>query len=215
MKPVGIGNSASELDLNVLVPGTQEDASGFGDIGPVALSENDDNEDDDRPHAQKKRSASVAGLEEDVKPNVMTPARPNLSKPTTTGPKSKKPKGLEELVEIAHAEEVTCQKQLDLQIQKVKERESKAQVKADVQKAVIEAKKEKAKQVHEVEMMKLQLELARVRQLALGIGAGEIRSPLNRGSVHPSGLFPSFSLSFGFGDDDQPDETSGDRGAMQ
>ena len=156
MKPIGIGNGASELDLDVLVPSTQDDTSSFGDIGTIVLSENDEDDDNgDQPFTQKKCSVFMAGLEEDVKPNLMTSACPNVSKLTTTGSKLKKPKGLEELVEIAHTEEVTRQKQLDLQIQKVKERESRTKVKPDVQKAVIEAKKEKAKQVHEVEMMKL------------------------------------------------------------
>ena len=71
-KPVGIRNSASEPDLDVLASGAQVDTSGE-DTGPVALSEND--EDETQGHCtQIKRSVSAAGLDEDVKPRLGTSA---------------------------------------------------------------------------------------------------------------------------------------------
>lgn len=190
-KPVGIGNSATELDLDVLAPGTQDNTSGCEDSEPIMLSENDDDEVnkgqavEDRNRTRGKRSASVAALDEDVKPKLGTPARANMSKPTAAGPKLKKLKGLEELVEITMTEEVTRQKEIDLEIQQSKEKASRAQVKEEVKKAAIEAKKEKVKQAHEVEMMKLQLELAKMHQV--GIGASQ-------GSVHSPGMYPPFDL---------------------
>ena len=154
-KPVGIRNSASKLDLDVLASGAQDDTSGE-DAGPVTLSENDD--DDDKAqgnHTQNKRSASAAGLDDDVKPRPGTPAQPNVSKPSNTGPKLKKAKGIDDLVEIAVAEEATRQKELDLDIQRSKDKASRAQAKAEVQRVAIEAKREKARQTHEMEIVRM------------------------------------------------------------
>lgn len=220
MKPVGIGNSTSELDLDVFGSGNQDDASGLEDTGPVVLSENEEKDieevqEGDEHNTQKKRSAFVAGLEEDVKPKLETPAHPNVSKPTAAGPKLKKPKGLEELVDIARAEEATHQKQLDLQIQKVKEKESKTRVKAEVQKAMIEAKMAKAKQAHEAEMMKMQVELTRIRQVTPGIGVSSVSTHFGQGSTHPSSLYPTFDPNFNFGDGAEFNGASGSGGAGQ
>lgn len=202
------------MDLDALGPDTHNGASGLEDPGNVTASENNKNEDDeiqgeDQNHTQKKCSASVAGLNEDVKPKLGTPAHPNMSKPMAAGPKSKKPKGLKELVEIAHAEEMTHQKQIKLEIQKLKEKGSKAHIKAEVQKAMIEAKKEKAKQTHEVEMIKLQFELARFRQVAPGVGAGGTAMQLSQDTAHLPSLYPALSPTFNFGDGGQFCEMSG------
>lgn len=210
VKPVGIGNSNSELDLDVLTSGTQDDTSGLEDNETIQLDENNDNDDgrnpqvEDQHGAKNKRSASTAGLDEDVKPKSGTPARPNVSKPTVTGPKPKKVKGIEDLTEIAVAEETTRQKELDLDIQKSKEKESRAQARAEVEKAAIEAKREKAKLAHEVELMRLQLEIARNHQATLGVG---VAVPTQRGQdgLHPSGLYPPYSPDFGFSDGGQFD----------
>jgi hypothetical protein len=216
VKPVGIGNSASELDLDVLAPATQDDTSGPEDIEPIAPSENDDDDTEeihreDRRRTQNKRSASIAGLNEDIKPKLETAAHPNVLKPTAVGSKSKKSKGLEELVEIATVEEATCQKELDLEIQKSKAKASKVQAKAEVQMAAIEAKKEKEKRAHEVEMMKFQLKLVRIRQVAPGTRTG-VPTQLSQGNVHPSSLYPSFTPGFSFSDGGQFDGTSGNEG---
>lgn len=213
-KPVGIGNSTSELDLDVLMTSARGDASGLEDLKPIVLSENDDDDDDrveDQHHAQNKRLASVAGLDEDVKPKM--PAHPNVSKPTTTVTKPKKLKGFEELVKIAAVEETTRQKELDLEIQWSKDKMSRVAVKAEFQRVLIEAKREKAKQAHEMEMMKLQLELAKVHQAAPGIADG-VHTQLGPGSsVHSPGLYPAFSPRFTFGDSGQFDRvTSGNQG---
>ena len=233
-KPVGIGNSASELDLDVLVTSTQDGGTSLEGAKPAAPSENDDDDDDDNDddnngdhnddnktpgedlhHTHNKRSVSIAGLDEDVKPKLVTPARLNMSKPTATGSKSKKLKGLEELAEITTAEEVTRQKELDLQIQKSKSKASKVQAKAEVKKAAIEAKKEKEKQTHKMEMMKLRLEFARVHQAAPGIGPS-IPMQLGQSSIHPSGPYPPFSSGFDFGGGSQFDGTmSGNEGMEQ
>ena len=203
-KPVGIGNSTSELDLDVLMSGTRDDASGPEDVEPITLSEDDNNEEgtEDQRRTQKKRSVSIAGLDEDVKPKPGTSARPNVSKPTTTGTKPKKLKGFEELVEITTAEETTRQKELDLEIQRSKDKTSRIMAKAELQRAAIEAKAEKVKRAHEMEMMKMQLELAKF-QAAPGIGTGP-HAQLGQGSgVHSPSLYPTFSPSFTFGDGSQ------------
>jgi len=204
-KPVGIGNSTSELDLNVFASGTQDDTGGLEDTEDIAPSENDycgngeNSQGEDQHNAKTKRSASVAGLDEDVKPNPRTPAHPNMSKPTVAGPKPKKVKGLEDLTEIAVAEEATRQKELELDIQRSKEKASRAQAKAEVKKAAIEAKREKEKLAHEVESMKLQLEFARLRQATPGVGmAGTTQH--GQDDLHSSGSYPPYSPNFGFGD---------------
>ena len=219
-KPVGIGNSTSELDLDVLVSGTQDDASGLEDTGAILPSENDDDDDGENPQcsdqhgAKNKRSASAAGLDEDVKPRLGTPARPNVSKPTAAGPKPKKMKGLEDLTEIAVAEEATRQKELDLDIQRSKEKASKAQAKAEVEKAAIEAKREKAKLTHELELTKLQLELARTRHVTPGVGMA-VSAQRGQDGLHPSGLYP-YSPNFGFSDGGRFDGgVGGEEGAGQ
>ena len=217
-KPVGIGDSTSELDLDALMPGTQNDASSPEDAEPITLSEDDDGDEDNEAEGQRrarnKRSASVAGLEEDTKPKPGTPAHPNVSKPTTAGTKPKKLKGLEELVEIAAAEEGTCQKELDLKIQKSKDKASMIKAKAELQKATIEAKKEKAKQAHEVEMMKLQLQFAKIRQVAPGISEGIPTQLSECSDVHSSGVYPAFSPGFGFDDGSQLDGTTSANGGL-
>ena len=233
VKPVGIGNSASELNLDVLVTSTQDGGTSLKDAKPAVLSENDDDDDDDDDDNNgdhnddnetlgedlhctcNKCSVLIAGLDEDVKPKLVTPARLNVSKPTATGSKSKKLKGLEELAEITAAEEVTRQKELDLQIQKLKSKASKVQAKAEVKKAAIEAKKEKEKQTHEMEMIKLWLEFARVHQATPGIGPS-IPTQLGQSSIHPSGPYPPFSSGFDFGGGSQFDGmTSGNEGMEQ
>jgi len=205
-KPVGIGNSASELDLDVLAPGTQDNS--LEDAEPIMPSENDDDEEDqveDQRHTQNKHLASVAGLDQDIKPKPGTPARPNVSKPTVMGTKPKKLKGFEELAEISVAEEATCQKEIDLKIQKLKDKASRTTAKVELKKAELEAKKEKMKQTHEVEIMKLQLELAKTRQVAPGIGVGIPTQLGQGGSVHSPDLYPAFGPGFGFGDGNQFD----------
>jgi hypothetical protein len=212
---VGIGNSASEPELDVLAPGIQGDLSGLEDVEALAVSENDNEDDDDEGQGgdqcrtQNKRSATTAGLDEDVKPKPRTPARANTSKPTPAGQKPKKMKGLEDLTEIAVAEEVTRQKELDLDIERSKNKATAVQAKAEVQKAAIEAKREKVKQPHEMEMMKLQIELAKTRQPVPGIGLS-VPMQHRQGSVHPLSHYPSLSPSFDFGDSGQFVGTTGE-----
>ena len=206
-KPVGIGNSTSKLDLDVLTPGARDDASGPEDAEPIMLSDHDDDEEDDQHRTQNKHSASVAGLDEDTKPKPETPACPNMSKPTTTGTKPKKLKGFEELVEITMAEEATRQKELNLKIQKLKDKTSRIMAKADLQRVAIEAKAEKVKHAHEMEMMKLQVKLAKIHQATPGIGTGV------SGSVHSPGLDPAFSPGFTFGDGSQFEGMTGGNGS--
>lgn len=203
-KPVGIGNSASEVEVDVLTPGIRRDD--FEDTEPTRLSEDDSDEEDqvdDQRRAGNKRSASVAGLDEDVKPKRGTPARPNVSKPTAVGTKPKKMKGLEELAEITAAEEATRRKELDLEIQKSKDKTSRTTAKAELQRAAIEAKKEMVKQAHEMEMMKLQLELAKIHHATPGIGTS-VHLQLGQSSgVHSPVSYPAFNTGFTFGDGSQ------------
>ena len=200
-KPVGIGNSTSKLDLDVLAPSAK-------DNGPEEISSDDNDEEeqaDDQRRAPKKRSASVAELEQDVKPKPETPARPNVSKPTTTGTKMKKAKGYEELAKIAVAESVTHQKDLDLKIQKSKDKAIMVTAKVELKKAELEAKREKMRQAYEMERLKLQLELAKTRQVAPGIGVGVHPQLGHGGSIHSPGLYPPFSQNFGFDNGSQFD----------
>jgi hypothetical protein len=196
---VGIGNSASEPELDVLAPGIQGDLSGLEDVEAIVVSENDNKDDDnegqggDQCCTQNKHSATTAGLDEDVKPKLRTPAHANTCKPTPAGQKPKKMKGLEDLTEIAVAEEVTCQKELDLDIERSKNKATAVQAKAEVQKAAIEAKREKVKQTH---------------QPAPGIGLS-VPMQHHQGSVHPLSHYPSLSPSFNFGDSGQFVGTTG------
>ena len=68
MKPVGIGNSASELDLSVLVaPSVQDEGSGPKDLAPTTPSEHGDDDNNKTQlgvsHMKTKHSASVVGLD--------------------------------------------------------------------------------------------------------------------------------------------------------
>lgn len=213
IKPVGIGNSGTEVDLTVLGPDVQDEESGPDDVETITLSECDDDEtqgDSQGRVVKKKRSAFAAGLDEDVKPTIDedikpkqdedvkpklgTYARPNTSKPTATGSKPKKVKGIDDIVEIAMAEEVTRQKELELDVQRSKDKASRAQAKAEVKKAAIEAKKEKERQAHEMELAKMRLEFARF-QHALPVGVG---AQLNQDNIHlPTPFTPD--LPFGGG----------------
>ena len=147
MKPAGLGNSTTAVDLRVLEPDVQDDGR-----GPEGIETDDEIQQESHNYAGKiKRSASFAELDEDVKPKLGTLARPNTSKPTATGSKPKKAKGLGNIVDIAIAEEVSCQKELELDIQRSKDKASRVQAKAEVKKAAIKAKKEKEMQVSGVQ----------------------------------------------------------------
>ncbi|KAF9792811.1 hypothetical protein BJ322DRAFT_78158 [Thelephora terrestris] len=150
VEPVGTASNTSELDLVMLASSTEDDSCSLGDTEPVTTSDDSDDDDEDKDpwggdgfRVTNKRSASAAGLDED-----MMTAR------------------LEDLAKIAVAEEATRQKELDLRIQRSKEKSIRTQMKAELQKAAIEAKREKTKLTHEREIMKLQLEFARTYQAA-------------------------------------------------
>ena len=81
------------------------------------------------PVNHEKKYFPCLPMDEDVKPKLGTSACPNTSKMTTTGPKSKKSKGHEDLNDVAIAEEATHQKELDLNIQKSKGKASNVQAK--------------------------------------------------------------------------------------
>ena len=128
MKPVGLGNSTTAVDLRVLESGVQDDGS-----GPEGIETDDEIQQEGHNYAGKiKHSASFAELDEDVKQKLGTLACPNTSKPTATGSKPKKAKGLEDIVNIAIAEEVSHQKELELDVQRSKDKASRVQVKAEV-----------------------------------------------------------------------------------
>ena len=196
-RPVGLGNSASVLDLDALMPGSQDETSEMDDNKTPPLGDNLGN----NQRRTEKRSVSTVGLDEDVKPKIGTPAHPNMSKPTAKGSKPKKAK-VEVLTEIAVAEESTRQKELDLDIQRSKEKEAKAQAKVELRKAELETKVEKARMTHDMEMMKLQLELAKARQTAPGAEMG-ISMQNNQDDLHVPSFYRLYSSGFGFGDGGQ------------
>ena len=199
IKPVGIGNSASAIDLNVLEPDVRDEGSEPEDTENAAVSERDNEvQGESQRHANKnKRSSSAAELDEDIKPKLGTPARQNTSKPTATGSKPKKVKGFEDIAGIAIAEEVSRQKELELDAQRSKDKASRVLAKAEVKKAAIEAKKERERQAHEMEMMKMQLELAKFQRTSVpGVGVQPIQ-----GDINLPGLCPPFTPNLPFGND--------------
>ena len=208
VRPVGLRNSASVLDLDALMPSSQDETSKMDDNKTPPLGNNLGN----NQRCTEKRSVSTAGLNEDVKPKVGTPVHPNMSKPTAKRSKPKKAK-VEDLTEIAVTEESTHQKELDLNIQRSKEKEAKAQAKVELCKAELEAKVEKAQMTHDIEMMKLQLELANAQQTAPGAEMG-ISMQTNQDNLHVPSLYCPYSSGFGFGDGGQIGSGAG-RGSVR
>lgn len=201
MKPVGVGNSTSPVDLTILGSGVQGGGSDSEDSESTILSGWDGESQGETQHhtGKNKRSASAAGLDEDIKSKPRTPAHANASRPTAVGSKPKKAKGLDDIVEIAIAEEVSHQKQLELGVQKSKDKASRFRAEAEVKKAAIEAKREREKHTHEIAMMKMQLELAKIQRAA----PVSVDARPSQGNIHLPGLCPPFPPNLHFGSDSQ------------
>jgi hypothetical protein len=167
--PVGLGNSESTVDMSGYDAGYKTDAS---DSKPV--SEEDRDEDEDMPEEEEEddddedtssiRRRHLARK----KDNLTTPARKKSSKPNAhPGRDKKSSKTLDRFADLASAEEVTNQKQLDLKRLQSQNAKAKIKAKADVQihrdKLRAELRMLEKKQEHDFRMAQLNLQIVQGR----------------------------------------------------
>jgi hypothetical protein len=135
--PTGLGNSESGIDIDIFGGGNNgegnESTQSGNDDGLGDPTSDDDDRDDGGTRGtdsgpNEGGADSVASVRS--KSAGKTAARPGTSKPVTRAPKeSKKKRKLEEFVEIASAEELTRQKELDLARARAEEKKAKMEAK--------------------------------------------------------------------------------------
>jgi len=212
--PVGLGNSESAIDLagyeggyktddDVSKPVTDEDEDDDAacDVDTAEEDDDDDAEDDDGnitiPRKRRAGSGSSA------KKNKITPAqKAKASRPDIH--RSKKMKPLDRFADLASAEEVTNQKNLDLKQLQSQANMVKIKAKADIQiqrdKLKADLKMLEKKQEHDFRMAQLNLQ---VTQRAGAPASGSLTPGIygtSAASPHPSqagvtGLFDSGECS--------------------
>ncbi|KAF8160585.1 hypothetical protein BJ912DRAFT_1100186 [Pholiota molesta] len=192
---VGVGNSSSSIDVGVLQnladPSVDDDDDVVTSEAPTSEGPghnilNDDVADaimatsdldiesealEEKKSNVKRKAALVLSDSEDIKPTVKTLAQPGKSKlaSSTAGPKKRT--RLEELSVAAQAEELTRQKELEVNKAKIEAsarvRIENSQAQRDIIKAKLalkcqareeKAKKRKAKMQQEIELKKMQFE---------------------------------------------------------
>jgi hypothetical protein len=133
MNPTGLGNSATDIDMDSYRTGNSggDDVSEKFDVEMEAeeLEKElaDDEIDEDEPVDKEIAQSDNTSAEQKGK----TAARPGKSKPADRGVKEqKKKRKLEDFAEIAEAEEVTRQKELDLAKATVEKDRAKLEAKA-------------------------------------------------------------------------------------
>ena len=137
VNPVGLGNSATDIDMDSyrIGKGGSDDSSEKLDV-EIAIEElekelvDDEIDEDDNDHLVKKGKArlDMSGAEQI---NGKTATRPGKSKPAGRAPKERRKKRkLEDFAEVAEAEEVTRQKELELAKATVDKDRAKLDVKA-------------------------------------------------------------------------------------
>jgi hypothetical protein len=214
--PVGLGNSESAIDLagyeggyktddDVSKPVTDEDDDEDDDAAcdaDTAEEDNDDDaeDDDDGITIPRKRRA---GSGSSAKKNKMTPAQKAKASKSDIH-RSKKMKPLERFADMASAEEVTNQKNLDLKKLQSRANMAKIKAKADIQiqrdKLKAELRMLEKKQEHDFRMAQLKLQLT---QRAGAPASGSLSAGFygaSAASPHPSqagvtGLFDSGECS--------------------
>lgn len=212
--PVGLGNSESAIDLagyeggyktddDVSKPVTDEDEDDDAacDADTAEEDNDDDAEDDDDDITIPRKRRAGSGYS--AKKNKMTPAQKAKASKSDIH-RSKKMKPLERFADLASAEEVTNQKNLDLKKLQSRANMVKIKAKADIQiqhdKLKAELRMLEKKQEHDFRMAQLNLQLT---QRAGAPASGSLSAGFYGASVaspHPSqagvaGLFDSGECS--------------------
>jgi hypothetical protein len=129
--PTGLGNSESGIDMDMFgggsnAEGNESPQSGNDDLPGDPTLDDDDREDGGMQNEGGTDSVALVRSKSAGK----TAAHPGTSKPATRAPKeNKKKRKLEEFAEIASAEELTRQKELDLARARAEEKKAKMEVK--------------------------------------------------------------------------------------
>ncbi|KAG1852579.1 hypothetical protein C8R48DRAFT_562293, partial [Suillus tomentosus] len=165
--PVGLGHSQMDYDMSVLTVGSSEPNSGFMSDEPDVSEGFDELDRDEWPLSDldsaadkvpSKRKALTSG-ERQGKSSVIgfkTGPQPGMSKPATTTKAPKNPtkrRKKDEFAEIAQAEEVTRQKELEV----AKARIEKDTVRAKAKLAKLELQKEKLAYARERRQEKMRM----------------------------------------------------------
>lgn len=213
--PAGLGNSESGIDMDVLVGGNksnsegyestpsanhggssprwdiEDDSTGAGEDGGVRGQDSETNEGDDSNASRNPESGPSNN--EAKKSTGKTAARPGSSKPATRTPKeNKKKRKMDEFVEIAGAEEVTRQKELDLARARAEEKKAKMEAKtAEMTYKTQKLAEKSARRKEKAEEKATKLRLLEIRQRT-GTAAG-ITNPSQSGYSHS--LAPTFPTS--------------------
>jgi hypothetical protein len=169
--PVGLGNSETDIDMSIITTRTgSEPNSGYGsdglnddgdESGAVDVDEGVDQSDGDEDEltGTLKRKASTSGgskVEMEDAGNGRTGAKPGILRPVSRAPKNTmKKQKKDEFAEIAQAEEVTQQKELDL----LKAKAVKETVKAKAKLAKLELEKQKLADARERRQQKMELKM--------------------------------------------------------
>ena len=170
--PVGLGNSKTGIDMSIITTRTgSEPNSGYGsdelnddgdESGAVDVEDGldqSDGDDEDELTGTLKRKASTNGgskVEMEDAGNGRTGAKPGISRPVSRAPKNTtKKQKRDEIAEIAQAEEVTRQKELDL----LKAKAVKETVKAKAKLAKLELEKQKLANARERRQQKMELKM--------------------------------------------------------
>jgi hypothetical protein len=193
--PVGLGNSESAIDMSGYEAGYKTDGDIKGDISkPVtdededdadqdtAAEDDDDDTDDDLSIPRKRRAGSGRSAK---KNKIIRAQKVKASKSDIH--RSKKMKPLDRFADMAGAEEITHQKNLDLKQLQSQAAMAKIKAKADIQiqrdKLKAELQMMEKRQQHDLRMAQLNIQLTR------GAGAfasGSLSTGLFGASPHPS-----------------------------
>lgn len=212
--PVGLGNSESAIDMSGYEAGYKSDGDIKGDISkPVtdededdaeqdtAAEDDDDDTDDDLSIPRKRRASSgrSAKKHKTIRAQKVKASKSDIHR-------SKRMKPLDRFADMAGAEEITNQKNLDLKKLQSQAAMAKIKAKADIQiqrdKLKAELRMLERKQEHDLRMAQLNIQLTRgAGALASGsLATGSLSTSFFGASPHPSqpevtGLFDTEACS--------------------
>ena len=208
--PVGLGNSESTFDMSGYEAGYRSDgddskpASDDDDEDDAPEEENDDDDDDDdRVTIPRKRPAGLASKKKAVKGR-------KVKAPKADSHRDKKSKVLDRYADLASAEEVTSQKELEFKKARLENASAKIKAKAEIQiqcdKLRAEMRMLQKKQDHNYRMARLNLQLTqRQGGASSSLSGGFYSASPDTSSVGVSELFnaddcsQSPTTSFGTG----------------
>ena len=183
--PVGLGNSESMFDMSGYDAGYKTDDD---DLKP-ASDEDDDDDDDDDDDMVTVPCKRLAGSSSKKK---VTQAQ-KMKTPKADAPRNKKSKVLDRFADLASAEEVTNQMELDLKKARMENASAKIKAKAEIQiqrdKLKAEMRMLQKKQDHNYRMARLNLQLVQRQGGTLSSLSAGFYSASPNPSVVASALF--------------------------